>query len=55
MKKALLIIDIQNDYFEHGTMPLTGSFAASDNAKKVLETFYLLPARLLGFNELSHG
>ncbi len=39
MKKALLIIDIQNDYFEHGTMPLTGSFAASNNAKNVLETF----------------
>jgi nicotinamidase-related amidase len=39
MKKALLIIDIQNDYFEHGTMTLSGSVTASDNAKKLLETF----------------
>ncbi|NLD93959.1 MAG: cysteine hydrolase [Fibrobacter sp.] len=39
MKKALLIIDIQNDYFKHGKMTLTGSSAASVNAKQVLETF----------------
>jgi nicotinamidase-related amidase len=39
MKKALLIIDIQNDYFEHGTMTLSGAVAASDNAKRLLETF----------------
>jgi nicotinamidase-related amidase len=39
MKKALLIIDIQNDYFEHGTMTLSGSAAASDNAKILLEKF----------------
>lgn len=39
MKKSLLIIDIQNDYFEHGTMTLTGSSAASVNAKQVLEIF----------------
>lgn len=37
--KVLLIIDIQNDYFEGGKMPLEGSHEASLNAKKLLEEF----------------
>jgi len=36
---ALLIIDIQNDYFPGGAMELEGSDAAGANAGKVLETF----------------
>lgn len=36
---ALLIIDIQNDYFENGSMRLTGSEQASLNAKLILEKF----------------
>jgi len=36
-KKALLIIDIQNDYFEGGANPLIGSFEASINAKMLLK------------------
>jgi nicotinamidase-related amidase len=36
---ALLIIDIQNDYFENGSMRLTGSEQASMNAKLILEKF----------------
>ncbi len=39
MKKALLLIDIQNDYFENGKMPLVGSEEASLKAKKILEKF----------------
>jgi nicotinamidase-related amidase len=39
MNKALIIIDIQNDYFEKGTMTLVGSDKASENAKLVLEQF----------------
>lgn len=39
MSKALLIIDIQNDYFENGAMVLVGSDKASQNAKLVLESF----------------
>lgn len=39
MKTALLIIDIQNDYFEGGTMTLAGSEKASENAGLVLEKF----------------
>ncbi|ASK28900.1 cysteine hydrolase [Chryseobacterium sp. T16E-39] len=38
-KKALLIIDIQNDYFEEGANPLNGSLEASLHAKKLLEDF----------------
>ncbi|MDR7130519.1 nicotinamidase-related amidase [Algoriphagus sp. 4150] len=39
MSKALLIIDIQNDYFENGAMELVGSLQASENAKLVLSKF----------------
>jgi len=37
MKKALLIIDIQNDYFPGGRKVLVGAEAASQNARLVLE------------------
>lgn len=39
MKQALLLIDIQNDYFEGGANPLVGSYCASLTAKSVLEEF----------------
>lgn len=38
-KQALILIDIQNDYFPHGKWPLDGVEAAADNAAKVLEAF----------------
>lgn len=38
-KQALLIIDIQNDYFPGGANPLAGSPEASLKAKQVLEFF----------------
>jgi len=38
-KKALIIIDIQNDYFEGGANPLIGSAEASINAKSLLQDF----------------
>ena len=38
-KKALIIIDIQNDYFEEGANPLIGSLEASINAKNLLNDF----------------
>lgn len=37
MKKALVIIDIQNDYFENGRMALVGAEEASLKAAKVLQ------------------
>lgn len=39
MNKALLIIDIQNDYFEKGKNPLVNSNEASLKAKEVLTYF----------------
>ena len=39
MSNALLIIDIQNDYFPGGRMELVGSVAASLQAKALLEAF----------------
>lgn len=38
-KKALLVIDIQNDYFENGAWELVGSTEASLQAKKMIEHF----------------
>jgi len=39
MKQALLLIDLQNDYFEGGTMTLVNSDKASENAKRLLDKF----------------
>ncbi|MBV6880465.1 cysteine hydrolase family protein [Epilithonimonas ginsengisoli] len=38
-KQALIIIDIQNDYFEGGSFPLASPLEASINASKVLKYF----------------
>jgi len=38
-KTALILIDIQNDYFDKGTMTLVGSDIASQHAKLILERF----------------
>lgn len=39
MKKALLVIDIQNDYFENGAMELVGALEASEKAQAILTQF----------------
>ena len=39
MGKALIVIDIQNDYFDGGANPLVGSLEASLRAKTLLEDF----------------
>ena len=39
MTKALLIIDIQNDYFAGGAMKLVGSDEAAHNAARILSSF----------------
>ncbi|MGK9118284.1 cysteine hydrolase family protein [Olivibacter jilunii] len=38
-KKALLVIDIQNDYFENGAWELVGAEEASLKARKVIDHF----------------
>lgn len=37
MKRALIIIDIQNDYFPGGRMPLAGPVAAAERAARALQ------------------
>jgi nicotinamidase-related amidase len=39
MKQALMIVDIQNDYFPGGKMALAGMEAAAKNARHALELF----------------
>jgi len=39
MNIALIVIDIQNDYFDKGTMTLVGSDNASENASLLLDKF----------------
>ena len=39
MNTALLIIDLQNDYFKGGAMTLVGAEKASLNARKILDYF----------------
>ncbi len=42
MKKALIVIDIQNDYFPEGRMALDGMDAAARNCQALLEKFRAL-------------
>lgn len=37
--KALIVIDIQNDYFENGAIPLHKPIEASLNAAKIINDF----------------
>lgn len=39
MSTALLVIDIQNDYFPGGAMELVGSIEAGQQARKLIEAF----------------
>lgn len=39
MNTALILIDIQNDYFVNGSMTLVGSEKAGSNARQILEKF----------------
>lgn len=39
MTQALILVDIQNDYFPSGAMELVGMNAATKNAAAVLDVF----------------
>ncbi len=39
MTRALIIIDVQNDYFAGGSMELSGMDAAADNCARLLASF----------------
>jgi nicotinamidase-related amidase len=57
MKRALVLVDMQNDYFPRGKMELTGAAEASENAKKLLEHFRLKNLPIIHIQHLSirHG
>ncbi|MEJ8865319.1 cysteine hydrolase family protein [Pseudomonas jessenii] len=38
-KQALIVVDIQNDYFPQGKWPLVGADAAADNAVRLIKAF----------------
>lgn len=38
-RQALIVIDIQNDYFAGGKWPLVGVEAAADNAARLIQAF----------------
>ena len=38
-KQALIVVDIQKDYFPQGKWPLVGAEAAADNAVRLLKAF----------------
>lgn len=38
-KQALIVVDIQNDYFPQGKWPLVGAEAAADNAVRLIQAF----------------
>lgn len=38
-KQALIVVDIQNDYFTQGKWPLVGADAAADNAARLIQAF----------------
>lgn len=39
VKQALIVVDIQNDYFPQGKWPLVGADAAADNAVRLIKAF----------------
>ncbi|MDH3762531.1 MAG: cysteine hydrolase [Gammaproteobacteria bacterium] len=39
MARALIIIDVQNDYFDGGSMALVGMEAAAENCSRLLDSF----------------
>lgn len=53
MTQALILVDIQNDYFPGGTMELVGMADAANNARKVLDVFRDSGAPLFHIQHLS--
>ena len=53
MKAALLILDIQNDYFNNGRFPLVGSDRASENARIILDKFRIDDSPIIHIQHIS--
>jgi nicotinamidase-related amidase len=55
MKEALLLVDLQNDYFPGGKMELVGSDEAVDNAALLLDSFRKKNREIIHVQHLSLG
>jgi len=55
MTQALLIIDIQNDYFPGGAMELVGSPEAGEQAGKILESFRATAKPIIHIQHIARG
>ena len=55
MTKALLVIDIQNDYFPNGKMSLTNSDQAAQNSAKLLTHFRQTGAPIFPVQHITEG
>ena len=55
MKRALVIVDIQNDYFPGGKMELVGMKEAANKAKHVLELCRASNVPIFHIQHLSNG
>lgn len=55
MTKALLLVDIQNDYFPNGKMTLTNPEQAAQNAAKLLAHFRKLQAPIFHVQHVTEG
>ena len=53
MKQGLIIIDVQNDYFQGGSMELVGMEAAADNCQRLLNRFRESQAPIFHIQHLS--
>lgn len=53
MKEALLIIDVQNDYFKNGKMELVNSELTLENIKELLEKFRELNKEIIYIKHVS--
>lgn len=53
MKHALILVDIQNDYFAEGNLELVNMERAADNAKKLLALFREARSPLLHIQHIS--
>ncbi|MFI5362352.1 MAG: cysteine hydrolase family protein [Elusimicrobiota bacterium] len=55
MKTALIIVDIQNDYFPGGKMVLEGAHQASENAAALLSAFRRLRLPVIHIQHIAKG
>ena len=53
MTQALILIDIQNDYFPGGSMELVGMERTADNARRLLDRFRSVRGKLFHIQHLS--